>query len=269
MRPRIGITTSTLDRSPEGMIAVSAATTLAYARAVYVAGGQPLLLAAVPEAVEDDTVLDHLDGLLLSGGGDIDPARWGEERRAEVDGVNPVRDAYEILLFLSALRRDLPVLGICRGVQVMAVASGGDLWQDIPAQVPGSLLHRQQQPRDQPGHPVRIDSDSMLTRIITGSAGSSPRSIGVSPASLTSESPEILLPVNSLHHQAPRKHGTLLIPVATSPDGIIEALLAPAATFVLGVQWHPEEMAPTDPAQARLFTAFIAAARGPGQIDGN
>lgn len=243
MRPRIGITTSTLDRSPEGAIQVSAATHLAYAHCVYQAGGLPFLLPNLPETDDAGDVIAQLDGLLLSGGGDLDPAYWQEPPHPALGVIDHVRDQYEIALFRAALQRDLPTLGICRGVQVMAVATGGDLWQDIPSQCPHSLNHRQTHPREEPCHHVAVQPDSLLARILW-------------PAGAE----EYSMAVNSFHHQAPRNYGTLLTAIATCQDGIIEALTAPTAHFVLGVQWHPENMVSRDPVHARVFTALIDAA---------
>jgi putative glutamine amidotransferase len=243
MRPRIGITTSTLERAPEGAIAVSTATHLSYARCVYEAGGLPLLLPNLP-ATDADEVLSHLDGLLLSGGGDVDPAHWGEAPHDKLGLIDPVRDTYEMALVQAALRRDLPMLGICRGVQVMAVAAGGSLWQDIPSQCADSLPHAQSAPRDVASHTVEVEADSLLARVLDPDAKQT-----------------FYISVNSFHHQAPRACGTIWQPVAHSSDGLIEALVAPEASFALGVQWHPEEMTLSAPAHARLFAALTAAAR--------
>jgi putative glutamine amidotransferase len=252
MRPRIGITTSTLDRAPEGAIQLSAATHLAYARCIQQAGGLPFLLPNVPGAdAYSAAMLATLDGLLLSGGGDLDPALWQEDPLPELGLVDTVRDTVEIALTHEALRRDLPVLGICRGVQVLTIATGGDLWQDLPSQRPAGLCHRQTCPRQQPCHEVDILPGSLLAQICWPEG-----------------SDRYTLPVNSFHHQAPRNYGTLCAAIGKSPDGLIEALVVPDAQFALGVQWHPEDMAETDPRHARIFTAFIAAAAGrphPGQ----
>ena len=243
MRPRIGITTSSVDRAPEGAIQPSAATHLAYARQIRNAGGLPFLLPNVLTEMDITDLIASLDGLLLSGGGDIDPVYWHEPPHPAITLVDPARDAFELALARAALSEDLPVLGICRGVQVLAVATGGDLWQDIPSQCAHFLQHRQTVPRQLPSHDVTVIPDSLLAGVLWPHGSDHGR-----------------LSVNSFHHQAPRNCGTLLSVVATSPDGSIEALALPGAHFALGVQWHPEDMADSDPRQARIFSALVAAA---------
>ncbi len=247
MRPRIGITTSTLARVPEGAIQVSSATHLSYAQCVYQAGGWPLLLPNLPAADDADEILATLDGLLLSGGGDVDPGYWGEAPHPALGEVDAVRDAFELALVRAALRRDLPLLGICRGTQVMAVATGGTLWQHLPGQVPNALAHLQSLPREQASHSVSIAADSLLTRVIDA---------GERASAMT-----LTIDVNSFHHQAVKTCGNIFAAIAWSPDGVIEGLAAPRCRFALGVQWHPEEMCATNATQARLFTALIDAAR--------
>ena len=246
MRPRIGITTSTLQRAPEGTVQVSAATHMAYVNCVYQAGGLPLLLPNLPHAEDAEEIIAHLDGILFSGGGDIDPIYWHEPPHPKLGLIDPMRDTFEFALLHVALRQDLPILGICRGVQVMAAATGGDLWQDIPAQCPGSLAHQQPvgSPRHLPVHDVSVSPDSLLARILW-----------------PENSDRHLLSVNSFHHQAPRNCGRIFSAVAFSADGLLEALAIPDAYFALGVQWHPEDMTDTDVLHARIFTAFVRAAQ--------
>lgn len=246
MRPRIGITTSTLDDESGGGTEISAVN-LAYVRSVYHAGGLPVLLPTLPLAddAEAEAVLASLDGLLLSGGGDIDPFYFHESPHPATSLVYPDRDHFEFALLRAALRRDLPLLGICRGLQVIVVGTGGDLWQDIPTQCPTQLCHRQTTPRHETSHTVAVAGDSKLAPILWPDNAETG-----------------LLAVNSFHHQAARTCDTLVTPVAKSPDGIIEAVSIQGATFALGVQWHPESMAHTDPQQARLFRALVEAARG-------
>ena len=248
MRPLIGITTTTYDRRHEGVSRRSSAVSLAYTQAVLQAGALPVLLPNLPTADDADTLLARLDGLILSGGGDVDPACWGEPRHPSLGHVDPARDAFEIALLRAAMRRDLPLLGICRGIQVMAVGAGGDLWQDIPSQIPADVGHYQRGLRHEAFHAVNIAPDSRLARMLGLGAGADDNSCRIR--------------VNSFHHQAARSYGTFFAPVAWSDDGVIEALIAPEAAWMLGVQWHPEDMASRDPLQLRLFAAFVQAAGG-------
>jgi len=240
MRPLIGITTSTATRDPRHPRPIASAVNLAYSVSVYQADGMPLLLPNVAEPADADDIVAGLHGLLLSGGGDVDPAHWGEPPHPKLGSIDPRRDALEMALLHAARRRQMPALGICRGGQLMAVALGGDLWQDIPAQLPANVGHFQQVSRPEAYHPVRVAPDSLLARIFAG---------------------ELRPRVNSFHHQAVRRCGELLTPIAWSDDDLIEAVAAPDAPFLLGVQWHPEEMTETDPPQARLFSTFMQAAR--------
>lgn len=243
MRPRIGITTGTRSRDPEvNTVPGTTAANVAYAHCIAAAGGLPLLLPNLPEEFDAVEVVTHLNGLLLSGGGDVDPAHWHEPRHPQLGEVDPVRDICEIALVNAALSRGLPTLGICRGVQVMAVATGGDLWQDIPSQCAGAIGHRQEAPPHLPSHDVRVTAESLLARILWPDA-----------------TDLYALATNSCHHQAVRHPGSVLTPIAWSTDGLIEALVAPDASFFLGVQWHPEEMASVDTQQLALFRALVAA----------
>jgi len=242
----IGISTSTWERDRDGLLRPASVVRCAYTRAVRQAGALPVLLPNLPRAVDADALLARLDGLLLSGGGDIDPACWGEPRHPALGHVDPARDAFEIALLRAALRRDLPVLGICRGIQVMAVAAGGDLWQDIPAQLPDNIGHNQSGARHEASHAVAVAPESRLARMLGVRGGADDNSSRIR--------------VNSIHHQAVRQCGTAFVPAAWSDDGIIEALIAPDARWMVGVQWHPEDMASRDSAQRRLFAEFVRAA---------
>lgn len=246
MRPRIGITTSTLQRNPEGSVQLSTALPMTYVHCVYQAGGLPLLLPNLPHPEQAEEIIGYLDGILFSGGGDVDPANWQEAPHPALGTVDTIRDFFEFALLHAALQRDIPMLGICRGIQVMAVATGGDLWQDIPSQCPNSLVH--QQPagtiRHEPVHKVSVQPDTLLAHVFW-----------------PENSTDYQLCVNSFHHQAPRNCGSIFHVVAVGEDEIIEALAIPDAYFALGVQWHPEEMAAVDELQARLFSSFVSAAR--------
>jgi putative glutamine amidotransferase len=235
--PLIGITTSvTVDRLPE-----RAYVNGAYIRAIQAAGGIPVLLAPHFTPAVQAALWKRLDGLLLTGGGDIDPARFGEARHSSVDDVAPARDELEIALTHRALSDDVPLLAICRGLQVLNVALGGSLVQDIASEVPGALPHSQTAPREEPTHPVKVLGEGTRLGRVLG---------------------RLELDVNSMHHQAIGRLGDGLTPVAWAPDGVIEGVeTAGADHFVLAVQWHPEELIGRDAAARSLFAALVDAAR--------
>jgi putative glutamine amidotransferase len=180
------------------------------------------------------------DGLLLIGGGDVDPARYGAGDPAGVcRHVEPLRDEYEIAAIAEAARRDLPVLGICRGQQVLAVACGGALVRDIPSELPGTLRHGCAQD-ELDAHPAAVAPGSRLAAILGATS----------------------LTVNSRHHQSvrPDRPGAGLRVTARAPDGVVEGLESARHRFVVSVQWHPEDYAGQDDRFARLFRAFVARA---------
>jgi putative glutamine amidotransferase len=163
---------------------------------------------------------------MLTGGGDLAPSKYGETPHPTVEAAEPGRDDFELGLVALARQRGLPILAICRGVQVLNVAYGGTLVQDIPSQVPGALAHKLEVPPHQAfelAHEIWIDKDTMLSRLMRER---------LSDADACE--------VNSRHHQAIRQLAPGLIVSATAPDGVIEAIEDPAAAFCLGVQWHPE-----------------------------
>jgi len=229
MKPIIGITTS-----HEGERKLQLNTN--YAAAVIRAGGIPLLL---PMGIEEDfeQVTDMLDGLLLTGGGDIDPILFNEEPHQKLGEVSPTRDAFEIGIAKAVLAADKPILGICKGLQIINVALGGTLIQDIYSQCETPpLLHSQKAPRKHPTHFVQVEKDSILSSI--------------------SESAQIS--VNSFHHQAVKDVPSPLKITGTASDGIIEAVESTDHQFVLGVQWHPEALAEgSDAISLRIFQTFI------------
>lgn len=232
MKPRIGITCARDAAAPE-----SFALSCAYVQAVRRAGGLPLLLPAVG-AVDGAEWERSLDGLLLSGGGDVDPELYGEEPLVENGRIDPEADAFEIALCRAFLERRKPVLGVCRGAQLLNVAAGGDLYQDLFRQAKTRLQHVQRAPRWHGTHRVRIAPGSLLAAVV-----------GVES-----------LRVNSFHHQAIRRVAPGFVASAQASDGIVEALERPGDRFTLGVQWHPEHL--RDPAAAAIFDAFVAAAAG-------
>ena len=188
-------------------------------------------------------MVGRVDGLLLTGGGDIDPALYGAQPHPSFVAAEPGRDAYEIALVRAALAADLPVLAICRGMQVLNVACGGDLVQDIPTEVNGALPHAVNEPRYALAHEVWVTATSRFAALMKDELEDG-------------ESCQ----VNSRHHQAVRHAGDGLEVVATAPDGVIEALERPAARFCLAVQWHPENFWRTGEFRP-LFEGFVEAAR--------
>lgn len=208
-----------------------------YYECVARAGGVPLLIPALHDTTLVPDVLAAIDGVLIVGGNDLDPRLYGEEPLETHDPVPEDRTRFDIALARALLDGDLPVLGLCYGCQLLAVAAGGALHQHIPAQVPGAEEHFGRYP-DLPRHSVTITPGSRLHDLY------GPR-----------------LEVNSAHHQAPREPGDGLVATATAPDGVIEALERPGGRFVVGVQWHPE-LLPERADQQRLFSALVEAARG-------
>lgn len=207
-----------------------------YASAVVGAGGLPLLLPH--ETALADQYLDRIDALIITGGAfDVDPALFGATTRHASVVLKEDRTDFELAMTRGALDRDMPVLGICGGQQLLHVALGGRLIQHIPDEVPGALAHEQPNPRTEPGHTVRVAANSLLHRI-TGATE---------------------LPVNSAHHQAAANEPAGIVVSARASDGVIEAIEAPRYRFCLGVQWHPE-YAISD-GDERIFSALVEAAR--------
>jgi putative glutamine amidotransferase len=188
-------------------------------------------------------VVNEVQGVVLTGGGDVDPVLYGEQRHPTVDDAEPGRDEFEIDLARRAMQSDLPLLAICRGAQVLNVATGGTLVQDIPSAIETQLTHTIQHPKDAIAHEVRIAAGSRLHEAL-------------GPAVNASGSCQ----VNSRHHQSIKRLGSGLVPTATAADGVIEAIEGPDARFCVGVQWHPENFCRTGEFGS-LFEAFVGAAR--------
>ena len=188
-------------------------------------------------------VIDTIDGVLLTGGGDVDPIFYGQDRHPSVYDAEPGRDEFEIDLARRAMEADLPVLAICRGAQVLNVAAGGTLVQDIPSAVTTELTHSLDVPKDSVAHDIHIISDTRLHAALGGAVDAS-----------------CACHVNSRHHQSVGSLGKSLVASATAPDGVIEGIEAPEARFCVGVQWHPENFWRTGEFRP-LFDAFVAAAR--------
>ncbi len=208
-----------------------------YLEAVLRAGGTPVFFPVTASREQISELLDQTDGLLLTGGEDVDPALYGEEKLRCCGTVSPDRDAMELPLCLEALRRRMPVLAICRGLQVLSCALGGTLYQDLAEQYGEELRHPRYDTPGDPVHPVEVRPGTLLASI-TG-AGS--------------------LAVNSRHHQAVRQPGKGLRICAVAPDGVIEGAEMPEYPFVLGVQWHPESLSDRCPEHQKLFDMFVRA----------
>jgi putative glutamine amidotransferase len=231
-RPRIGVTCSTMDET-EGHGVRRLQVPEPYVRCVEAAGGLALLLPVTdPSRVPE--VLPIVDGVLLVGGDDVDPALYGAVPHPRLGPVHRPRDLFEIEVVRQAAAGGVPTLGVCRGVQVMNVALGGTLHQHLPETVPTTLPHGG---RFDEAHPVDVVPASRLAAIL-----------GRGPLS-----------VNSHHHQSIERVAPGLAVTATAPDGVVEAAESPGPAFLLGVQWHPERLGSTD-ATRRLFAAFVAAA---------
>jgi putative glutamine amidotransferase len=223
-----------------------------YCRAVVSAGGAPLLVPLIEDGAALDRMYGLLDGLLLCGGGDVAASFYGRQDRGRLTIVDPVRDRFEIGLTRRALTDGIPVLAICRGIQLLNVALGGTLVQDIPSECPGGIRHATPPslPPDHIAHVVDVEPGSRLAR-----------ALGLREEMTDAPS---AVRVNSRHHQAVARVAPGYVVSARAPDGIIEAMepATPGDGWVLGVQWHPENMVPADAAMASLFRAFVGACRG-------
>lgn len=208
-----------------------------YTRALQAAGGLPVLI--VPNLDKDTLreIYERVDGVLLTGGGDVDPAVYGLSSETELRTVDPDRDTTEIDVTRWAAEDDKPLLGICRGIQVMNVAMGGTLYRDIATEFGQTIDHDldSQKSRDFQGHTVAVRAGSQLATLLGETHPS----------------------VNTMHHQAIRVLGDGLTPVATSPDGLIEGVERDGAHFFVGVQWHPEELYQYSEPMRRLFEGFV------------
>lgn len=230
MRPTIGITTSVSQDEQAFRLKKG------YVEAVAKAGGVPVILPH--SQVEAEEVGSRIDGLLLSGGPDLDPICFGEEPRYELLKIDPKRDHFELELARLFLEEERPILGICRGIQVLNIASGGDIYQDIRAQLKDTLRHKQDGPYRYPTHQVIIKRDTLLFELLGKEK----------------------LRVNSFHHQAVKNVAPEFIVSAKANDGIVEAIERPTGIFQLGVQWHPETMWRNYPLFKKLFIGLVKAA---------
>lgn len=209
-----------------------------YYDAIVEAGGLPVLLPNMHEekALE---LLNSLDGLLLSGGNDVEPGFFGEAPIPKLGFINPFRDSLEISLCRQAMKQDMPVLGICRGIQLMNIAMGGTIYQDLESQWTSGKLykHSQQAPDWYGSHEVELEKDSKLIQLL-----------GVEK-----------LRTNSFHHQAIKKLAPCFKATAWCGDGVVEGIESPSHTFAVGVQWHPEKMWQRDEKMLGLFKGLVSA----------
>jgi gamma-glutamyl-gamma-aminobutyrate hydrolase PuuD len=209
---------------------------LDYCSAVEAAGGLPIILPLTQDVAVLEAMFGLLNGLLLPGGLDVDPVHYGEEPSRRLEDVDPLRDITELYLARRALAEDLPVFGVCRGEQLLNVAAGGSLYQDIHTQVgPGTLKHFQETAEERPSHTVDVEPGTILSEI----------------AGATS------LRVNSYHHQAVKALAPGFRVSATAKDGVIEAIESTVHSYVLGVQWHPELAHRVGDFNLTLFRRFV------------
>lgn len=232
-KPLIGLTPSYDEKNGD----LKARTT--YLKALKAAGAIPLVLPLTGCLEDFKQLTDLLDGFLFTGGPDVHPFVFGEETLAGCGAVSPERDEMELKLLPLVMERQKPVFGICRGVQVINIALGGDIWQDISSQVhfKTPIAHSQPFSYSSPSHTVRLLEGSRLAQI-TGL---------------------LKLSVNSMHHQAVRKVASGLLASAYSADGLVEALELPDYPFFVGVQWHPEYLWERDESAEKLFRSFVSA----------
>lgn len=245
--PVIGITTQTLhaiqgipDGLPESWV-----MNQRYFRPVMELGGIPWMIPLIPDHLDTlRGIYDRLDGLLIPGGVDLCPSQYGEEVLPVCGRLDPARDAVELQLTRWAIADKKPVLGLCRGEQVINVALGGSLYQDVGTQVAGAQMHEYYPTkgfaRTHLAHPVEVTAGTRLRDLLE----------------------EDSVPVNSMHHQAVKRLGDGLVASAFAPDGVIEAIEGTGDGFLVGVQWHPEMFEAHEPSTRHLFREFVNAASG-------
>jgi len=234
--PVIGLTTYR-GKSEHGSPTVALAQD--YVVALTAAGGAPVLIPSDMEKMACASIIQHLDGILFSGGGDIAVQRFNGEPHPKVADVDQERDEAELELLNLALQYKKPFLGICRGIQLINVGTGGTLYTDIRDQVPGALEHDFSVgfPRNHPAHSLKVNPGTRLAKILGSTS----------------------MMVNSLHHQGVKEIGSGVEPVAFAPDGLVEALEIRDHPFAIGVQWHPECLSDLEPMRM-LFRSFVEAA---------
>jgi putative glutamine amidotransferase len=242
--PRIGVTAALREEmvsTGQNPLERFVRTDLDYVKAVSEAGGSPVVIPPSLRLRAADALLDRLDGLLLSGGPDLDPGYYGEEPMAELGTILPDWDALEMALLGLAIERRIPIFGICRGMQILNVALGGNLYQDVPSQFGSAATdHWQTTPKYRVAHQVEVSEDSYLAEITDGGT----------------------VEVNSYHHQGIKCLADGLTVAARSADGVIEAVESRdfSERWLVGVQWHPEGLRDSGPGHRSLFEAHVNAA---------
>ena len=231
MKPLIAITPNFKD----GLVCVDAS----YVKAIENAGGTPFVLPITNEKENILKLLKTCDGLLMTGGGDIDPKYYGEELHPNAEEPCPVRDEFDFFCFRTAFALKKPIFAICRGVQVVNVALGGTLYQDLPSELESSILHRQTQAKFEPSHSVSVMADSPLYALICKQE----------------------MVANSFHHQAIKRLADGLEVSAFASDGVIEAVSSKGKRYLRGYQWHPERLCGIDEDNKKLFEEFIKACK--------
>ncbi len=210
-----------------------------YIRAIEQSGGVPVLIPYIDSTEVIEALAEKMDGFLFSGGCDIDPARYGEKRALACGRIESNRDALEFKVFDAVIKKSKPMIGICRGAQLINVALGGTLYQDIPTEVKNHICHEQTEPKDMPSHGVRVFRDTPLFSL-TGAER---------------------IRANSFHHQAVKKVGNGLSVMAISDDDIIEALYMPEHRYLRAYQWHPERLYLSDECNKKIFDDLVDACR--------
>lgn len=234
-KPVIGLTSSFMTHEDRELVFLPHA----YFDAVRHFGGIPVLIPVFASREELNFLLDRCDGLILTGGDDIDPSLYGEEKLNDTIVIAPERDSQEGLVIDMALARNLPIFGICRGIQMMNVHLGGTLYQDIPAQIPSDIAHSMAKPHHRTCHECRVIPGTPLHDLCGCHSFN----------------------VNSHHHQAVKDVAPGFVVIGLSEDGIIEAIYDPAKPFCWGVQWHPEKIWDIEENSAKLFEAFLESCR--------
>ncbi len=238
MRPSIGITpdfTPADDKTESSFFLKSR-----YISVIEECGGVPLILPLTNSNELISLMLEKIDGVMLTGSGpDIDPALYEEEKRFDFKVMSLERTAFELSIARIAMEREKPIFGICGGMQMLNVAAGGSLYQDIASELPGSLAHQREAAGDLPTHPITIRTGSLLFKI--------------------AEKKDVI--VNSSHHQCIKNVASGFMVNATSPDGVIEGIESIRKGFSIGLQWHPEYLFRNDPINRRIIEAFLSQCR--------